>query len=432
MTVVESGQEEGTHKRVLSPAVEMHETPRIPDSATCQFWVTASTRVGEGERSRVLTAKPSRSVPAKVASFGRKIVSAWKRDVQLPCWRVGVPLPQPVWKTDDQPVEVGGRRTVAQNGSLLLREVQSADEGNYTCSVENQHGKDEIVYSVRVLVPPEAPLLAVVQTFADNLLLKWTDRKDGGSPVLGYVINYKGDHGDWEELQVSARSNEHMLRNLRCGTKYLLYVTSFNRIGTGLPSDIVTTRTEGTTPVRPKQSQMLTMNSTVATIWLDSWGDGGCGILHFAVEYRPGGHSPWLPASNRVKPTERIFSIGDLWPATEYQVKVVAYNNAGETTAIYNFTTLTTLGSESLRRLPASIVSRTFFFFFIVVPELSPPVSHSGNHPLANARVLVPIVLSVLVLLALIATLLWRRSKCCLGYFHTWHIALENVERLSS
>lgn len=99
-------------------------------------------------------------------------------------------------------------------------------------------------------------------------------------------------------------------------------------------------------PVKPKQSQMLTMNATVATVWLDSWGDGGCGILHFSIEYRAGRYASWTMVSNHIKPTERIFSVGELFPSTEYQLKVTAVNNAGNTIAVYNFTTLTTLGGK--------------------------------------------------------------------------------------
>lgn len=39
-------------------------------------------------------------------------------------------------------------------------------------------------------------------------------------------------------------------------------------------------------PVKPKHSQMITLNTTTVTVWLDSWGDGGCGILYFVIEYR--------------------------------------------------------------------------------------------------------------------------------------------------
>lgn len=94
---------------------------------------------------------------------------------------------------------------------------------------------------------------------------------------------------------------------------------------------------------------MLTVNATVVTVWLDSWGDGGCGIVAFGIEFRAGKHASWTMASNHVKPTERIFSIVDLWPATDYQLKIIAHNNAGSTEAIYDITTLTVLGGKKRR-----------------------------------------------------------------------------------
>lgn len=66
----------------------------------------------------------------------------------------------------------------------------------------------------------------------------------------GYVINYKRDHGDWEELQLESKLDSYVLRSLLCGNRYQLYMTAYNRIGTGLPCDIVhtATRGSGTTP----------------------------------------------------------------------------------------------------------------------------------------------------------------------------------------
>lgn len=189
---------------------------------------------------------PSKTVPARIASFGKEVVSAWKLNVFLHCKSVGIPHPSSTWRVNDAPLEVGLRRSILSNSTLVIRDLQSVDQANYSCTAENLHGREEIMYELKVLVPPEAPILTVMDSFSDSLHLKWTNKKTGGSPILGYVINYKRDHGDWEELQISARANEHMLRNLWCGTIYLLYITAFNRIGTGLPCDIVTSQTKGT------------------------------------------------------------------------------------------------------------------------------------------------------------------------------------------
>ncbi|KAK9754443.1 Fibronectin type III domain [Popillia japonica] len=449
MSTLEDGREEGTHKRLLGPDTEMHEIDRMqPTATTCQFWVTASTKVGEGTSSRVVTVTLSKTIPARIASFGREILSAWKQDIYLPCRHVGLPAPTITWRVNDLPLEIGGRRSVTPNSTLIIKDVQSIDQANYSCDVENSNGKDEIVYGLKVLVPPEPPVLTIMDSFADSLHLKWNDQKNGcclhlkwndqkngGSPILGYVINYKRDHGDWEELQISARTDEYILRNLWCGTKYMLYITAFNRIGTGLPCDIVTAHTKGTNiwyitafnrigtglpcdivtaHTKGTGNYLITGQAETVTdahyerdrrnslvrfvgrrrmrnlVWLDSWGDGGCGILYFVIEYKSGRDPQWIVAANHIKPTERIFSVTDLWPGTEYQFRVTAFNNAGETSATYNFSTLNLLGA---------------------IPELSPPDSHSGDNPFANFRVvLLPIILSLIILSALVATIFWRHK----------------------
>ena len=68
---------------------------------------------------------------------------------------------------------------------------------------------------------------------------------------VGYVINYKRDHGDWEEIHIDSKTDTHVLHNLWCGTKYQLYMTAFNKIGTGLPCDIVTAYTKGSSKWLP-------------------------------------------------------------------------------------------------------------------------------------------------------------------------------------
>lgn len=190
-------------------------------------------------------------------------------------------------------------------------------------------------------VPPEPPALTILEIYTDSLMLQWSDKNNGGSPILGahhivnlffqtkyfitcfitgYVINFKKDNGDWEELQINSKINSHLLSNLWCGTKYQLYITAYNKIGTGLPCDIVHSQTKGLVPVQPKHSQMITNNSTTVTCWLDSWGDGGCGISYFVIECRIYGRSHWNMISSHVASTERTFTVSDLLPATKYQV----------------------------------------------------------------------------------------------------------------
>lgn len=393
MSVFEGGRDEGTHKRTLGPHIEFHETQRLQEAATYQFWLTASTKVGEGEKTKVVTVPPNSKVPAKIVSFSRNIVTPWKHDLALSCKKVGIPAPVTIWRQDGQPLETTSRKTISKNGTLSIKDCQNSDGGNYTCAVENSWGKDEIVYNIIVKVPPDPPSLNVVTSYTDSLLLEWNDNKNGGSPILGYVINYKRENGDWEELQINSKTNSHLLNNLWCGTQYQLYINAYNKIGTGLPCNIVNTLTKGNAPVQPKHSQIITNNSTSVTCWLDSWGDGGCGILYFVIECRPYGRSQWNIVANHVAPTERIYTVSDLQPATKYQLRVTAYNNAGHVTAVYNFTTLTPQGA-------------------IYSNDLNPTSPHLGENPFyANFKVLLPICFSLVILLGLIAAILFIRKK---------------------
>lgn len=58
------------------------------------------------------------------------------------------------------------------------------------------------------------------------------------------------------------------------------------------------------------------------------------------------GRSQWNVVSSHVASTERTYTVAELLPATKYQLKVTAHNNAGSTTAVYDFTTLTAQGCE--------------------------------------------------------------------------------------
>lgn len=60
-----------------------------------------------------------------------------------------------------------------------------------------------------------------------------------------YTLHYKTDDGDWQSEKLSSDADQFTLRNLRCGTRYHLYMTASNSLGTGEPSEPVSARTKG-------------------------------------------------------------------------------------------------------------------------------------------------------------------------------------------
>ncbi|GFY44873.1 down syndrome cell adhesion molecule, partial [Trichonephila inaurata madagascariensis] len=85
----------------------------------------------------------------------------------------------------------------------------------------------------------------VVTTTHTTIQVQWEIRSSSSSPIEGFHLHYKRELGGWQEIQVPSNKREHTFENLQCGTRYHFYMTAFNEVGEGLPSDAVTAKTLG-------------------------------------------------------------------------------------------------------------------------------------------------------------------------------------------
>ena len=113
----------------------------------------------------------------------------------------------------------------------------------------------------------------------------------------------------------------------------------------GKASPVVTTKTKGVEPAVPDARRFLEVSAGSVTLHLNAWLDGGCPIIYFVVEYKPKNQKDWSVVSNNVKPGGN-FVVLDLNPATWYNLRVTAHNNAGFSIAEYEFATLTATGGK--------------------------------------------------------------------------------------
>lgn len=129
---------------------------------------------------------------------------------------------------------------------------------------------------------PSAPTIRALKSNLSSIELMWSVQ--GDEPISGFVISYKianqaeqppegsmftsdewqtikidldpivvdsGTSGSIYEVATSVRPistfqrRTYVLSNLRCGTKYFLYVNAFNSAGQGDPSEVILSRTEG-------------------------------------------------------------------------------------------------------------------------------------------------------------------------------------------
>ncbi|XP_011645362.1 Down syndrome cell adhesion molecule-like protein Dscam2 isoform X7 [Pogonomyrmex barbatus] len=353
--------EEPTSQKV-APNQLTHEASGLDKQLRYEFWVTASTNIGEGEASKIVTLGPSVRVPAKIASFDDKFTATYKEDVKLPCLTVGVPTPEVTWKVRGATLQPSDRLRQLPEGSLFIKEVDRADAGEYSCYVENSFGHDTVTHQLVVHAPPHSPQVTLTATTTNSLTMKLRPHPTDNAPIHGYTIHYKPEFGDWETVQISSTAQKYTLENLWCGSRYQIYVTAYNGIGIGDASDILNTRTKGSKPIIPEAQRFIEVSTNSISLHLSAWSDGGCPMLYFVVEHKKKMQQEWNQVSNNVKPGAN-FVVLDLDPASWYHLRVTAHNNAGFAVAEYEFATLTVTGGT-----------------------IAPPVRNGGNDNSGDVR----------------------------------------------
>ncbi|XP_076173904.1 Down syndrome cell adhesion molecule 1 isoform X41 [Ptiloglossa arizonensis] len=389
--------EEPTSQKV-PPNQLTHEASGLDKQRRYDFWVTASTNIGEGDASKIVTLAPSVRVPAKIASFDDKFTATYKEDVKLPCLAVGVPAPEVIWKVRGAVLQPSDRLRQLPEGSLFIKEVDRTDAGEYSCYVENSFGHDTVTHQLIVHAPPHSPQVTLTATTTNSLTMKLRPHPTDNAPIHGYTIHYKPEFGDWDTAQISSTAQKYTLENLWCGSRYQIYVTAYNGIGTGDPSDMLNTRTKGSKPIIPEAARFIEVSTNSITLHLSAWSDGGCPMLYFVVEHKKKHQQEWNQVSNNVKPGGN-FVVMDLDPASWYHLRVTAHNNAGFAVAEYEFATLTVTGGT------------------IAPARELPDVNGGGNDEdpmkifMANLNLVVPVVAAILVIIVAVIVICVLRGK---------------------
>nr|XP_029721993.1 Down syndrome cell adhesion molecule-like protein Dscam2 isoform X4 [Aedes albopictus] len=385
MRAVNGREEISNDKRNLLPHQHYFEAKQLQGHTEYQFWVSASTSIGEGKSTRVVSQMTSGRIPAKIVSFGGLTIRPWKTSASLNCMAVGQPRRE--WFKGDVLLRSGSHHNIQilDSGEIIITMLQSADTGNYTCQVDNGIGTDRLTHNLLVQVPPGPPVLYVTSATSSSILLHWKIGSTGNAPITAFSLHYRRVHGNLEELQISRHAQSHELKGLFCGTTYQIYLVAHNKIGSSPASTTLNLRTQGQAPGIPTAAALVAPNSTSVVLRLNAWPDNGCPILYFVVQYRSMANSlddEWHLASNALK-MQRRYTVAGLLPSTLYQLKVEAHNVAGSTTAEYNFVTLTKDGDPP----PPDLLHR----------------GHRSQVFYSNIQLLIPIIITITATIICIA-----------------------------
>ncbi|XP_050090141.1 Down syndrome cell adhesion molecule-like protein Dscam2 isoform X6 [Anopheles aquasalis] len=385
MRAVNGREELNNDKRNLLAHQHHFEAKQLQSHTEYQFWVSASTRVGEGKSSRVVSQLTSNRVPAKIVSFGGLTIRPWKSSASLNCIAVGAPRRE--WFKGDTLLRAGTQHNIQllDSGEIIVTMLQTSDTGNYTCQVDNGIGTDRLTHNLLVQVPPGPPVLYVTSATSSSILLHWKIGSTGNAPITAFSLHYRRVHGNLEEMQLSRHATSHDLKGLFCGSTYQVYLVAHNKIGSSSASTTLNVKTQGQPPGIPPDSVLIAPNSTSVVLRLNGWPDNGCPIIYFVLQYRSvsvGLDEDWHLVSNALKP-QRRFTLSGLLPSTMYRLKMEAHNVAGSTNAEYTFWTLTKDGDPP----PPELVQR----------------GHRSQIFYNNIQLLIPIIITITATIICIA-----------------------------
>lgn len=227
--------------------------------------------------------------------------------------------------------------------SYTVRGLSNGQQYRFRIRAENGVGFSDYATGTTVLIkdpfePPGPPSTPEITDYDSNLVsLMWNPPKqDGGSPVLGYVIEKfeKKGGGDWTRIKMPLiKGTEVTVPNLQQGETYQFRVRAVNAAGEGQASngsDLITCKQFVAPPGAPDQPRIGTVTKNSAeVIWSRPTRDGGAPIDGYFVEKKKIGEPDW----NRVNlaPIKGTSLVVDgLGEKEDYEFRVIAVNSAGE------------------------------------------------------------------------------------------------------
>uniref|UniRef100_T1IX57 Down syndrome cell adhesion molecule n=1 Tax=Strigamia maritima TaxID=126957 RepID=T1IX57_STRMM len=345
----ENDNEKGIIKHTVDGNVTYYEVRGLSKNVPYEFWVTALTKTDEGPPSKIVECTlDGNSIISRIASFSETVTTTTRRDLKLACRAVGVSFSKRKWIYKSRVLRFDDRKKILPDGELLLQNVQKDDDGNYTCQV----GNDSIMYSVVLLSRPDPLTLEISSVSLNFIEVKWRVTETGRTPVTYFILYIKKD-GVWVNQELDAKERKYKYENLYCGTIYQTYIIVHNVLGPSEQSNLLTVKTNGSVPELPLKEKLLQEGVTSLTINLDAWKSSICPIQHFVIEYRLYSKSDWVSIRDNVSPSQqKKLVIKNLHKASEYQLRITAFNAAGSSRAEYRVTTLSTGGAVVHSEVP--------------------------------------------------------------------------------
>ncbi|KAK8777807.1 hypothetical protein V5799_020852 [Amblyomma americanum] len=173
--------------------------------------------------------------------------------------------------------------------------------------------------------------VAVNYTSSTEIRIAWHDVIGSRH---GYKLYLRPNISDWETYKVPGSTTAYTFSNLRCGTRYEIYVEAVGETRPRMTS-IISAHTKGSVPVAPSHQQPLLVDSENVPLDLEAFGDGGCPIGHYVVKYRAVDDTEWTVVSKEGT-KGHLVALNNLERGRRYKLLLGAANSAGYTERLYD------------------------------------------------------------------------------------------------
>lgn len=271
--------------------------------------------------------------------FDRTIEIVAQQNLNISCEISGYPKPNVKWYKENIEIlpKSSHSRAIASYGEYIARvdleQIKRDEGGLYKIKVENEVGKAEAQFLVKVLdipMPPEN--LTVHDITSSSCKLTWNPPKDDGNvPIVGYYIEkYDSKRGAFIRLDKTSLT-EIFVEKLQKGQSYNFRVIAENKIGLSEPCQLkepIIAKGKYDVPSAP-QSPVATeiTNNSCRISWEEPTHNGGLPIKGYFVERRCA--TKWIRV-NQEPETRKYLNVRDLIQGMDYEFRVCAVNDEGE------------------------------------------------------------------------------------------------------
>ncbi|XP_049582637.1 roundabout homolog 2 isoform X1 [Syngnathus scovelli] len=225
------------------------------------FYICQAISVAGSVLSKALLeveGEPSGQIPPIIRQGPANHTLSLGATARLHCRVIGGPSVRISWEKDGDRIEGNDARlTLAENGTLEIKDIEEADAGMYTCVASSPMGESS--WSGMLTVRAEGPVLSpsrisefiqlpgppqkpvVTDVTRNSVTLTWqSNPHEGGAAVTSYVLEaFSQSVGStWQTVADHVRHERHTVVGLMPNTVYLFIVRALNSYGLSDPSPI--------------------------------------------------------------------------------------------------------------------------------------------------------------------------------------------------